>query len=69
MPTHKFTVGETIRFRAAGPARYASSGHYVIVGLRPSDDGDPAYRIKRDLDRHEVIARESDMRPLGASED
>ena len=69
MATHKFAVGETIRFRAAGPARYASSGHYVIVGLRPSDGGDPVYRIKRDLDRHEVIARESDMRSLGTAEE
>ncbi len=32
-----------------------------VIGLRPDHDGEPSYRIKSDLERHERIARESEL--------
>jgi hypothetical protein len=60
----KFEIGETIKFRSLSRALSASPGQYRVVGYRPSEDGEHTYRIKSDLERHERIARESEMKEI-----
>jgi hypothetical protein len=62
---HKFRVGQTINFRSATRISGAPTGQYRVVGHRPSEGGEPSYRIKSDLERHERIARESELRWTG----
>jgi len=58
---HRFRIGETIVFRSSMRGTAAPSGEYRVVGHRPPQDGEPSYRIKSDLERHERIARESEL--------
>lgn len=62
MLDHKFKVGQTISFRSDRGARAAAPGLYEIVAIRPPEGGEPSYRIKSELERHERIARESELR-------
>jgi len=59
--SHRFKVGEVLRFqsrlRLSGPA----NAQYRVVGHRPPEDGEPSYRIKSDMENHERIARESEL--------
>jgi hypothetical protein len=61
MLDHKFEIGQTINFRSDRGARAAAPGRYEIVGIRPDEGGEPSYRIKSELERHERIARESEL--------
>ncbi len=58
---HKYKVGQTINFRSAMKGRFAPPGEYRVVGHRPPENGELLYRIKSDLERHERIARESEL--------
>jgi hypothetical protein len=62
MNAHLYAVGEIVGFRSANRAVPAPRGSYRIVGRLPVQDGEPTYRIKSDLERHERIARESELR-------
>ncbi len=62
MSQHQYTVGQPIRFRFQQQLRSATATQYRIVSLRPYEDGDPRYLIKSDDERHERIARESELR-------
>ena len=59
---HKYKIGETINFRSSTRGRSAVPGEYRVVGHRPPEDGEPSYRIKSDLERHDRIARESELK-------
>lgn len=65
MDQHKYKVGQTINFRSATGGRAAPAGQYRILGYRPSEGGEPSYRIKSETERHDRIARESEMNWLG----
>jgi hypothetical protein len=58
---HKFKIGETLTYRSSLRDRSAAPGHYRIIDYRPSEDGEPLYRIKSELERHDRIARESEL--------
>jgi hypothetical protein len=62
---HKFRVGQTVELVAAS-FRSAESGHYEIVGLRPTEDGNsnPLYRVKSKGEPHERVVAESDLIPV-----
>jgi hypothetical protein len=62
MTDHKFPVGEVINFKSSLRNRSAPAGNYVVIGHRPPDEGEPCYRIKSELERHERIALESELR-------
>jgi len=62
MSEHKFKVGQTIGFRSYLGARAAAPGQYQILALIPDQDGEPTYRIKSTLEKHERIAREGELR-------
>jgi hypothetical protein len=61
MAEHKYKIGEMISFRNYLRDRSAAPGMYEIIGCRPDQDGEPSYRIKSELERHERIARESEL--------
>jgi hypothetical protein len=61
MSEHKFKIGQTISYRGVQRTRAAAPGQYRIVGHRPDQDGEPSYRIKSELERHDRIARESEL--------
>jgi hypothetical protein len=59
---HKYKIGQTINFRSAARGPSAPNGQYRVVGYRPPDsNGEPSYRIKSELERHDRIARESEL--------
>jgi hypothetical protein len=60
MEQPRYEIGKTIRFQNSSRGVSASPGEYKIIGYRPSDD-EPIYRIKSDLERHERIARQSEL--------
>jgi hypothetical protein len=61
MNGHKYKIGQTINFRSANKGRAAPPGQYRILGYRPNEDGEPSYRIKSETERHDRIARESEL--------
>jgi hypothetical protein len=60
---HKFTIGQTVEL-ATRLLRSSAPGPYEIRHLVPASDrepGDPCYRIKSMAEKHERVARESDL--------
>ncbi len=57
---HKFKVGQTVDL-IPSTFRSAAAGHYQIVSLRPTDGGNPQYRIKSKSESHERVVSESDL--------
>jgi hypothetical protein len=62
MAFHKYKIGETITFTGPTRGQPAAPGEYEIVDYRPQQDGEPVYLIKSVLEKHQRIARESDLR-------
>ena len=60
---HKFNIGQTVEL-APRLLRSSAPGSYEIRHLVPASDrdpGDPCYRIKSFAEKHERVARESDL--------
>jgi hypothetical protein len=62
MATHKYKIGETITFASSLRGRAAAPGEYEVVDHRPPEDGEPFYLIKSVLEKHQRIARESELK-------
>jgi hypothetical protein len=58
--THKFKIGQTVDL-IPSTFRSAAKGNYEIVSLRPSEGGNPQYRIKSRSEPHERVVSESDL--------
>ena len=65
MSEPKFKPGEAAEYL---PPRHAHglSGAYTIVALLPERDGAFEYRIKHSKESYERVAKESELRKLGA---
>lgn len=59
--THKFTVGQTVRFSPGVQSPATARGRYTIVRLLPAEANDHQYRIKSTLDGHERVVKESQL--------
>ena len=60
MDTHKFRVGQSVRYTSRGIA--ISPGVYTVIALlRAGDDGDFKYRIRHSDEIHERVAKESEL--------
>lgn len=57
----RFSIGQSIRYRSSSRGLAAASGRYRVVGVLPAEEGELSYRIKGDDERHERIARESEL--------
>jgi hypothetical protein len=62
MPAHRFRVGQTVVVPSSGPEGAIPPGPYVIVRLRPVEDGEPHYRVRSTVDGHERALLESQIR-------
>ena len=62
MDAHLYAIGEIVSFRSLTKGTTAMGGSYRVLSLLPERDGEPSYRIKSELERHERIARESELR-------
>jgi hypothetical protein len=63
MSTHKFAVGQTVRFL---PDRYhgGGPGSFKIVRLLPEAASVLQYRVKSQVDGHERVVREDQLTRL-----
>ena len=58
--THKFKIGQIVDL-IPSTFRSAAKGDYEIVSLRPSEGGNPQYRIKSRSETHERVVGEADL--------
>ena len=61
MKTHKFSVGQTVRYISGTVGRPGASGTYKIVRILPLENDEQLYRIKSAHEAHERVARESQL--------
>jgi hypothetical protein len=62
MATHKFVVGQTVRFSPDRDQEHAiKSGLFKIVRLLPETGSVLQYRVKSEADGHERVVREDQL--------
>lgn len=61
MSSHKFTIGQPVRFIGNAVNRLGSREGYVITRLLPPEGPEFEYRIKSATEPHERVARESQL--------
>jgi len=59
--THKFKVGQSVRYSSSAMRRIGANTDFKIVRLLPSEGGPRQYRIKSASEVHERVAQESDL--------
>ena len=64
MVEHKFKIGQKIGLANFLKSGSVAPGEYQVVGYRPDQDGEPSYRIKSSLERHDRIVRESELKGI-----
>jgi hypothetical protein len=62
MKQHLYAIGELVRFRSSSRSNTAPAGNYRIMARLPQQEGEPCYRIKSEVERHDRIAREGELR-------
>lgn len=62
--THRFNIGQRVRFNRGFPYTNASRGDYQVVRQLPDEKGEFQYRIKSTEENHERVASESDLQPV-----
>jgi hypothetical protein len=62
VPPHKYQIGETIRRQNPGWNRAVAAGSYTVIARRPASEGEAWYVIKSELERHDRVVRESDLK-------
>jgi hypothetical protein len=62
MTTHKFVVGQTVRFSPDRDQEHGiKGGLFKIVRLLPETGNVLQYRVKRETDGHERVVREDQL--------
>lgn len=59
MSTHKYRVGQTVRFQQSGFG--GSSGDVKIERLLPADKSENLYQVQSLFDGHKRVVRESEV--------
>ncbi len=62
MITHKFSVGQTLQFSPGLGEDSKSRGRYKVVRQLPEASNTLQYRIKNEMDGHERVVREDQMK-------
>jgi hypothetical protein len=65
--THRFHVGQTVRFSGASVLERGAAGSYKIVARLPETYGDWQYRIQSVDRTRERVVRESQLSAIGAT--
>jgi len=61
MTTHKFVVGQALRFSPGLGEDRKSKGHYKVVRQLPETGNMLQYRIKSEMDGQERVVREDQI--------
>ena len=61
MDSHKYKIGQSVQYNSNSARRLGSNSSFKIVKLLPSEGADRQYRIKSASERHERIAKESEL--------
>jgi hypothetical protein len=61
MATHKFAVGQAVRFSPDRGQEHAKGGLFKIVRLLPEAGDALQYRVKSETDGHERVVREDQL--------
>jgi hypothetical protein len=65
MASHKFKVGQSVRFTPRKMALPAGAQAYTILRVLPAEGGEYHYRIKSVYEHFERMALESELSALG----
>ena len=61
LKSHKYTVGQTVRYMAGPLNRASADGGYKIIKLLPPDGDEHQYRIRNTEEAFERVAKESQL--------
>jgi hypothetical protein len=61
LKSHKYTIGQTVRYIAGPISRVNDSGTFKVVKLLPLDGDEHQYRIKSTSEAFERVAKESQL--------
>ena len=61
LKSHKFVVGQTVRYTGGPLTRVNTEGTFTVVKLLPPDGDEHQYRIKNTDEAFERVARESQL--------
>ena len=61
LKSHKFTIGQTVRYIAGPQNRATADGSFKIMKLLPPDGDEHQYRIKNTEEAFERVAKESQL--------
>ena len=68
MNLHRYAVGDRVAFVSAGSLDgNVRHGVYTVVRLLPAAGQGPQYRVESDLDVHERVVDEAQLRPAARS--
>jgi hypothetical protein len=59
--THKYSIGQNVRYTAGPFSRFGASGSFKIVKLLPPEGDEQQYRIKSAGEAFERVAKESQL--------
>jgi hypothetical protein len=59
MPTHKFKIGDTVTY--IHPGLKGRDGQYEVIRILPTENAEPAYRIKSKTEQHERAVKEHEI--------
>ncbi len=59
--THKYSIGQSVRYTGGTFGRFGASGSFKVVKLLPSDGDEQQYRIKSATEAFERVAKESQL--------
>ena len=65
--THLFRVGQTVRMKRRFGVSPTAAELFRIMATLPARDNSPQYRIRSDEERHERVATEDSLEPVGES--
>ena len=59
--THRFKLGDRVRFGRGNANRNAAEGSYEVVRQLPFGEGDYQYRIKSAREQHDRVVKEKEL--------
>ena len=61
LKTHKYSLGQNVRYTAGPFSRFGASGSFKVVKLLPLEGDEHQYRIKSSGEAFERVAKESQL--------
>ena len=59
--THKYSIGQSVRYTSGPFGRFGASGSFKVVKLLPPEGDEQQYRIKSMGEAFERVAKESQL--------